>query len=502
MIAALLAIAAVAAPPWPMLGGDARHAGVAPPPAPTLAAPAWIASVDAEGAAIVFADRAGVVASETRVVAVGRSDGADRVYAVDRTSGAVLWSAPVGAPVFDSWSTPAIDPVGRCVVVASGSSLTAHALLDGGPAWSTPLPRPIVNASPIVTTDLGARDRLFITDYDGFGDQGTLHCVNVDAFDAAANPHEPGAIVWSRPLAAATSGNTPAYADGWVYVADADGRIARYAATASTAPSPDWSTAPAAGQGFFGGVTLTSAGDAVLAASYAFSGGQLAARLVKLDAATGAVLWTTPCNRTSAMPIALPDGRIVVSAGLDGFGSATSVQLFADLGPEATLLWASALATWDDDGDGALEPGEYDVRGGWTHHPIAVADAAGAKLVVGVPAAGGGLFGAYDRLSVVDLEVAPGDAGFVVSSTAGGGSTPAIAGASVYAVGLVGLHAYGPAPSPLDVDGDGDGTIEDLYAWEAALGGRDVDRDLDVDADDRAALRAGLRAGELEDVRR
>ena len=98
----------------------------------------------------------------------------------------------------------------------------------------------VINASVCVALDI-AHARAFITDYDGFGDTGRLYCVNLDP-NTPGNRYEPGEIVWSDGIGG-SSGNSPAYSDGVVYVGSVSeppgsepngGTIHAYDATANT----------------------------------------------------------------------------------------------------------------------------------------------------------------------------------------------------------------------------------------------------------------------------
>lgn len=493
---------------WPMYARDAARSGIPDTPLVTISAPAWIASNDMNGNPIDFAGQSGPVVWRDLVFALGESDGIDRAYALDRADGSVRFSAPVDAPSLDSWSTPLVDEANERLIVASGETVSAFDANTGAPAWSATLEMDVVNASPLVTRDLGPADRLIITDADGFLAQGggNIYCINIDPRDEQANPFDPGEIVWRIPLDAASSGNSPAYESGVVYVADSGdpnfsvpGAVRAYDATALDAPTdPLWSFTNVTSDGFFGGVSVRDG--AVFAASFTFSGGQDSANLVKLDASTGALIWSTPANRTSSTPIVLPDGRVLLSTGLAGFGSLPSLQLFAT---DGTRLWDTALATSDDaDNDGAIEIGEFFAVGGWTHLPAVVDNKSGVFAYAGTPPLTGGFFGANTDLHRIDLDLPPTDPGFVVESFDGAGSTPALAGGTLYTIGAGGLHAFGDFEGfdPSDVNTDCAVNIEDLYAWEAGSGRRDVDGNGTIDSADRALLRSTLRANETNDV--
>lgn len=498
----------------PARGGvvDAR---IDPGPA-DLASPAWVfPASDASVTSVAFVPEASVVVEGALVYAVSTSPA--RVWAIDRETGVAVWWAAIPAPVLDSWSAPAIDRVNRTVLVASGSpgsaggEVRAFDLETGAVRWQTRLARDVVNASPVVTTDLGPADRAFIVDYEGFytgGGGASLHCINVDAFDAVRNPYEAGEVVWSLPLFTGASGASAAYSAGRVYFATAGdfggalgGEIVCVDARAGDAAvAVVWRMEPAGDDGFLGGVAV--ARGAVYAASYDFFGGPSSSRLVKLDALSGAVAWQVPAARTSSTPLVLPDGRVVVSGGIAGFGSVPTVQVFRDDGGIAALVGDTAIDTWQDDGDGVLEPGEFELVGGWSHQPLAAIDptAGGGRLVVGEPVVAGGLFAGYGRLRAVDLSVGIGEPGWVLDAYEGAGASPAIVGRTLYTVGPAGLVAFG-LPERLDVNGDGRVEVEDLIAWARGEGARDVDRDGAVTDADRRMLEGFLRRYEDEDRR-
>jgi outer membrane protein assembly factor BamB len=425
----------------------ARSAVMAAMP-PALGPPRWVLA-EVGGSAIVFNGQFGVVASGGIACATGRHQSQHVVVAARVSDGEVLWMRPVPSIHLDSWSTPAIDGRNGTVIVASGAFVTALDLLNGAERWQAALSRPVVNASPLVTDDLAPANRAFITDYDGFGGSGRLYCINVDPFDAAANPHQPGAVVWSVVLGD-TSGNSPAYADGVVYIAAVgngsdDGLVYAFDAAAMTPPEPLWVFVNPLPRGFFGGVAVHESGQDrfIYSASYSLYGGQFAANLVKIRGADGTLVWSTPSNRTSSLPIVLGDGRIVLSSGIRGYGSTPSIQLFQDDGTSAAMLWDSAVDTWvDSNQNGIMDPGEYLLLGGWTHQPIAYTHRGGNRLVSGAIQAQ--TFAACNDLYIIDLDRHPSDPAFVVSHTQGAGSTPAAVGPQLLTLGPGGLHAFGP----------------------------------------------------------
>lgn len=492
---------------WTHLAGTAPRLSIADTRPDPITSPTWILRTDDAGRSISMVPQAGVVANDTLVIGIGQIEDQYHAIAAHRTDGTIAWTHPVPSPVFDSWSTPAIDASRGTVLIASGTSLIAFDLSTGSVVWQTQLNRDIINASPLVTQDLAAADRAFITDADGLGFDGRLYCINVDPFNAASNPFEPGQIVWSVPLGA-LSGNTPCYKDGIIYITsptDPDGaspgQIHAFDATTTAPPAPLWTFMNIINAGFFGGLCITQ--NTIYAASYAFDGGQFSANLVKLDATTGSLIWSVPSNRTSSIPIPLPDGRIVLSTGLQGFGSVPSIQLFQDNGDGAQLLWDSALDTWEDDGDGRMEPGEFLRLGGWTHQPAAVIQDRQPPLLYTGAIPDAGLFGPYTDLYAINLNRFPTDSDFIVEHVTQCGATPALADANIYTIGEQGLFAFGPPPPPpcnCDVNQDGRVDVDDLYAWEQSRGMRDVNGDGVIDQDDRTLLIQTLRANETADM--
>jgi outer membrane protein assembly factor BamB len=507
MFAVGVCACAAAQPTWTQLAGGPAHDSVSTlVGTPSLAVPAWTRSVDGQGRAITWNAASGVVASPDTAFALGsvvvNSATQHRLWALDRFDGAVRWSIVVDAPNLSSWSTPALDTQRGTILVAAGSTLTAYAMSNGAQVWRTSLQAPIVNASPVVTGDLGLCDRAFITDYDGFGASARLYCVNVSSQNAV-NPYTPGAIVWSVPIGAA-SGNTPAVRDGRVYVSSvgdwgfAPGQILCFDARAtSPEPAPLWTLDNPTGESFFGSVCVTR--DKMLyASSYAFYGSSLSANLMKVDAATGVMKWSTACNRSASVPVLLAGNRIALSGGLAGYGTVPTLQLFQDNGVSASLLWDSSLATWNDaNHNGSRDSGEYMVVGGWHNQPAPFAD--GTRMLIGAIGTGSDVTG-YGSLLLVDTSLAPTAPGFVVGQRLGVGASPAVAGTNVYSLGSAGLMAFGATPPRCDVNGDGVFNIDDLYAWEQSSGQRDVNRDGGVTSVDRDALIVELRRDERADM--
>lgn len=498
------------------LGGDSARLSQRRASAGSFAVPRYTLSHTSLGEPIAFVGPAGIAATTVpspRLSVIAKVGTQTRAIAIDAESGSIVWQTPLPSLILDSWSMPTIDEQRGTMLFASGSFVTALHTSDGSVAWQAPLAAPPVNVTPIVTDDRSPRDRAFVTDYGGFGDASSLYCLNVSPRHAVLNPHDPGEILWVAPIGSA-SGATPAYLDGVVYVCgtgldgDGHGEIRAFeieGADGSTPPQPLFVFTNPIAQSFFGGVTVRERTDGTFlyAASYATFGSLDSANLVKVNAKTGQLVWSIPCNRTDSIPIVLDDGRIVLSTGLPGFGSVPMVQVFQDQGSFATQLWSSAVSTWNDvNANGVMDLGEYLLVGGWTTQPIVTtARALGGvpgspHVLVGAMPTGANQFGAYATLYELNLDVLPSQPGFVVQATASAGSTPAMLGEGVYSVGVGGLTALGPPPPRADLNGDGRVTIDDVAAWEQTPALRDVNRDGVATQADRAVLLLELRRNE------
>lgn len=447
---------------WTHFAGNAKRNAV-PSVAmmPTLDAPAWV------NADHVPVAQTGVVVDDRHVYAITVEFGNQYfAAALDRETGTEIWTTPITAIILDSWSSPALDIEHGTLIVATGNTIVALDTTTGDEAWSHTLDSTIVNASPVVTDDLGERDRVLITNY-SFGGLGNaqLICINIDPFDAETNPYHPGDLVWSKTLSADTSGNTVAYQNGRAYLATASngsgsrGTIQCFDITGDTAPSdPIWSFTNTINAGFFGGLSIAKGH--IYASSYSFSGLQTSANTVKLNKNTGALVWSVPTNRTDATPIVLQNGDVIVSAGvaqgetsnLPFFGTIPSVSYIDDAGSSAILAWDSFLETHDDaNTNGFWDFGEsYLSIGGWTHQPIAISVNNIPHLLVGTLPLNSPIsyIGNNTDLRLIDLTKSPTDAGFIVDHAADTGNTPAIASGWIYSGSDEGISAFAP-PSPM-----------------------------------------------------
>lgn len=458
-------LAMIAATPlraeWLHYAGDPQRSAAAPTAPRDLSAILWIANRDLANNVITFAGPSSPVVFNGRVyVAAQRNSTSSRVIAFDQATGQTLFEAVVKRMVLDSWSSPAMDVDHNALLFGSGDTLYSIDAVNGTINWQRQLNRSIVNASALVVPD-HTPGRVLITDYDGFGPTGSLYAINSSPFDAQTNPFQPGDIVWQEPIGG-SSGNSPAYYNGIVYVASVTdpnsqgnpdvGQIYAFNLDAAPANRRLWATGT--GVGFFGGVTYANGN--IFAASYNLAGSGDNSTLVKIRATDGALQWSVPCERTASIPVVSGD-HIFLSAGLPGgFGSAPKVQAFQDHGTFATKLWDTAVDT-----SGALS------LGGWTHQPIIHSH----TLFVGKIPTSSGFFGPYTDLFMLDTTLTPNDSAFVVDHLAGLGSSPAASDGRIYTLGAAGLHAIGTKGDYCGPDDIADGLVngEDIQCFVDAL---------------------------------
>tara|TARA_R110002072_G_scaffold150953_1_gene299712 strand:+ start:56663 stop:58261 length:1599 start_codon:yes stop_codon:yes gene_type:complete len=456
---------------WTHFGGSAKHHGQSnlrlSNASTTLDSPTWIAGTDDTGTSYIPLPQTGLVGDAHRIYAIAtdpKTPGSSFAVAFDRFTGGFQWATPIPARVLESWSTPTLDLEHQQLLIAIADELIAIDTNTGSNNWSTNMSGILVNASPIVTDDLGNRDRAFITNYSlGGGSPARLTCINVDPFDAIDNPYQPGEIVWQTALLGDSSGNTPGYAHKTVYVATAAGtgsqrgQIHAFDANATSAPSPSWTFTNTINAGFYSGLSI--ARGHLYASSYSFNGLQFNSNTVKLDRATGDLVWSVPTNRTDASPVILPSGDVIVSGGVSTtpfdfipfFGTLPSIEFIQDSGDSASVLWDSAIETLDDANDnGTWDIGESFLSlGGWTHQPISVTVDRSPMLLVGTldEATLSSYIGHCTDLQLVDLTKHPTDPGFVAQRFTGAGSTPAVIGSWIYTSGESGIVAFDTSPS-------------------------------------------------------
>lgn len=426
----------------------------------------WTASTGPSGQSLEFLGQSSVVQSGDHVLALGWVGGVFAAIDVRRADGSVRWFTPIAAPALDSWSSPAIDTINETVIVATGRQVRALALSDGAIRWTVSTNRDIANASPLVTTDRGPADRAFITDFGFSSIPGRLYCINVDPFHAALNPYTPGQLVWSKTIGH-ISGASPTLAGDKVLIATGDGRILAFPVDAAAPPEPVWESSNPTGLGFFGAVAVR--GNYAFAASYSFYGGQTSANLVKLNVNTGVLIWSTPCNRTDAAPIPLANGAILLSGGIAGFGSTPSLELFADVGNSAILIWDTALA-----GGPAV--------GYWMHTPIAIESEHGYQVLVSTPPAGDP-YGPSSSTLRLNLSKSPSDPAFVIQTLSGSGVSALGGGGKLFGIGPQGLVARLVPMSICPADFDQSGSVDffDIIAYLDAFSAASLVADVNGD---------------------
>lgn len=392
-----------------------------------------------------------------------------QIIAYDADSGETLWATMIDQAVWDSWSTLCIDTKHNTVLIGSGYKVFAIDANSGVQQWVTQLDLPVINASVCAAIDMNFA-RAFITDYDGFGSSGKLYCINLDA-NEPNNPYQPGQIVWSDTIGA-TSGNTPAYRNGVVYVSsihsptNTTGTIYAYDATSLNA-SKLWETTDANFDGFNGSVVVTKEGFLYAAAYDWVDESEDNSSLCKLDSNDGRIIWITQTERTSSMPIVAGD-KIYTCGGFVGWGSRPKVEAYQDNGDTITKLW---------------ETNSEIAIGGWSNQPVY----ADGKLYVGAIPFSENYFAAYMQLYVLDVSKEPSDPNFVIAhyQDSNCGNSPAVTYTSVYTIGDDGLFKFHQQAFLSDISESNAVDTYDLYEfaddwlYDGPVGVKRPDLDLD-----------------------
>lgn len=450
MAVTLLACPAVRAGQWLTIAGDFQHAGQAefgPPNFDDLRWPGGQAELPLLGSSPAVWAGYVVVLGEIFDGAVPINQS---VIAYDRASGAMLWETPIDYPPFVN-NNPTIDVVRQAVLVAADRNLYSIALADGSVNWTTPITR-TTNSTFAVLGDLG-----YVTDYDGFGTGASLYALNLDADDPVFSA---GDIVWQAPIGGA-SGATPALGDDRIYVGSKEGRIHAFDPLTGT---PLWTTVMPAtpepgGTNGWGMAALSFHNGFIYAASYNFETviGEYNSHLVKLDAATGDLLWHVASERSFSTPVVVAD-RIYLTGGIAGgfgggsFGSVPRLMCFQDLGDSAILEWDTSLV------------------GGTTFHLVHT----NGKLYAGLGKPFPEDFD-YGDLYIFDSTKTPDDPAFVIDHVPGVGASPALADGVLYTIGLAGLFAFGsPEPIPGDLDRNGTVNLFDFAIFAGCFGACDA----------------------------
>ena len=351
------------------------------------------------------------------------------IIALDALTGEHLWQEPniIDLAVYNSASAPVIDTKNNTVLIGSGLHVFALDADTGHRQWTTQLINPVVNASICPATDLN-HARAFITDYYPVGANGRLYCLNLDPC-SPENPYLPGQIIWNDVLGA-TSGNTPAYHNGVIYVANVNspgeyGAIRAYPADTLDPSEKLWQTSDPNFEGFFGGLTVTNDGF-IYAANYDFyQWVQDNSALCKIDCFDGSIVWITQTERSRSTPIVVGD-IIYIAGGLPGpYGSRPKIETYRDHGNSATKLWQT--------------PADI-IIGGWSHQPVY----ANGKLYVGaIPTQSANYNDPYTDLYILDITKTPDEPDFIIEPNYPGcGSSPTVTYDAIYSIGSTGLYKF------------------------------------------------------------
>lgn len=207
------------------------------------------------------------------------------VTAFSEIDGTQLWSSPVAAAAFGSWSSPSADVASHSVFVGSGEYVYRFDADTGTAVWAQPYHlttlgghgetyASVVNASPTIVPGLGLNGEglVFQHTYGSFGGGTRLHAINVSD----------GSQAWTLDLTGQGQGEV-AYnpAKGLIYTTVgveggwADGRGGIVAINAATGQiDTTWGNNGYSVDSFyalsFGGITYDAVHDRVIAGGYNF----------------------------------------------------------------------------------------------------------------------------------------------------------------------------------------------------------------------------------------
>lgn len=216
-----------------------------------------------------------------------------QIIAFNLSDGSVAWRSEVSAAKWGSFSSAAYDLESNSVYIGSGTVAYRIDADTGDIVWETPLGVDLVNGSPLV-----ANGYVVLWD-NGFFDptQSKLYTLRVSD----------GGI--ERQVNATGSGAcSPAFdeATGRFYVTISKQMRAYDIASGSEAWTSPWTAADE----FYGGISL--ANGYLYAQTYPFGG---KGRLLKVDAANGAIVWDATCVENGDAAPVVQDGVVIVQGG-------------------------------------------------------------------------------------------------------------------------------------------------------------------------------------------
>lgn len=346
------------------------------------------------------------------------------VTAFSEVDGTELWSSPVDAAAFGSWSSPSADVASNSVFMGSGEYVYCLDADNGTQKWSYHLSTmgtsgetyaSVVNASPSIVPGISKDNAglAYMHTYGSFGGGTRLHAINVadgsEAWTLDLTGQGQGAVAYNANdgLVYTTVGTE----DGW---ASGRGGIAAIDALSGTvAWYSDGSFEPLS----FGGISYDEDTNRIVAGGYDFYG---YAGMLVADATMGTTVSYTGDDMAPAgdYTAAFGDDDLIYTCGAE---FQDGPFIFAFNGQTGQEVWRSEQG-W----------------GGWTSSIVYAADDGTGRDVIYGSTQYGETYGMFDA-----------DTGQLLATYGVGGGPGALANGNLYYISGSGeLLAFGPAVVP------------------------------------------------------
>jgi outer membrane protein assembly factor BamB len=389
------------------------------------------------GAGFIGASASAPVVMNNKVYcySAGDSEPNGAVTAFSEIDGSQLWTTPIEAADFGSWSSPSADPISNSVYMGSGEYVYRLDADTGDEIWSYHLTTmgthgetyaSVVNASVSIVPGLGLNGEgiAYMHTYGSFGGGTRLHAINVadgnEAWTLDLTGQGQGAVAYNptKGLVYTTVGTEGGWAEGRGGIVAIDAETGVIDANWGDSGYSVGSFEPLS----FGGITYDSTNDRVIAGGYDFY--DYAGMLVA-DANNGLTISYTGDNNA-------PSGDYTPAIGDDDLVYTCGAE-FQD-GPFVFAIDANTgLVEWQSD--------RY--WGGWNQSIVYALDIGDGTDVIYASDQYGTAIGMFDA-----------DTGVLLEQIDDYGGQFALANGNLYTISDSQLVAFGPTPCDYKLAGD------------------------------------------------